>query len=197
MDVSAGTRANLLSAASELLAQGGPETVTLRAVGAAAGVSRTAPYRHFADKDDLLSAVAAENFGFLTASMKKAAEDTSKDALIDTPLYRAFLRYAQAALERPAHYRLVFGDFQINNPSQALEDAATECANYFYEIVEESQRDGTLIDEDVRDIMALLWTSLHGIIDLTLSGHLREPRTVDGAESMPRLIALAVKNLMP
>lgn len=55
------TRRALLDAAAELLDLGGPEAVTLREVGARAGVSRGAPYRHFADKDSLPTAVATES----------------------------------------------------------------------------------------------------------------------------------------
>jgi AcrR family transcriptional regulator len=189
-----GTSATLLAAASSLLTQGGPEFVTLRAVGAAAGVSRTAPYRHFRDKDDLLSAVAAENLTFMAESMRRGAAD---EAAGGTAVYRACLGYVQAAMERPAHYRLVFGDFQIHNPSKALENAADECVEYFYEVVADGQRDGVLIAGDVRDITALLWAALHGLVDLTLAGHLRGPRTVDGVEATPRLVALALQSLTP
>jgi hypothetical protein len=100
-------------------------------------------------------------------------------------------------MQRPAHYRLVFGDFQIRNPSKALEEAADQCVGYLYEIVADAQRDGSLIAGDVRDIAALLWAALHGLVDLTLAGHLREPRMVDGAEATPRLVALALESMTP
>jgi AcrR family transcriptional regulator len=189
-----GTRATLLAAASELLTQRGPESITLRAIGAAAGVSQMAPYRHFRDKDDLLSALAAENLAFLAEAMRLGAADNTADG---TPVYRACLGYVGAAMQRPAHYRLVFGDFQINNPSRALQDAADCCTEYLYQLIAEAQLDGLMINGDVRDIAALLWAALHGLVDLTLAGHLHEPRTVDGAEATPRLIALALQNLAP
>jgi AcrR family transcriptional regulator len=189
------TSAALLSAASQLLTEGGPASVTLRAVGAAAGVSRTAPYRHFRDKDDLLSAVAADNLSFMEASMRRAAQDESGEG---TALFRACLGYVQAAMERPAHYRLVFGgDFQISNPSKALEEAADVCVEYLYELIAEAQRDNTIIPGDVRYIAALLWAGLHGLVDLTLAGHLREPRTVNGTDVIPSLVALELESLAP
>ena len=54
----AATRQSLLEAAGALLDAGGPEAVTLREVGARTGVSRSAPYRHFADKETLLTVLA-------------------------------------------------------------------------------------------------------------------------------------------
>src|ERR1700722_1023707 len=61
-DSAAATRRALLDDAAALLDTGGPDAVTLRAVGARAGVSRGAPYRHFANKESLLTAVAAEGW---------------------------------------------------------------------------------------------------------------------------------------
>src|ERR1700754_2432495 len=58
----AATRRALLDDAAELLDSGGPDAVTVREVGARAGVSRGAPYRHFSDKESLLTAVAAEGW---------------------------------------------------------------------------------------------------------------------------------------
>ncbi|MFF1699594.1 TetR/AcrR family transcriptional regulator [Streptomyces sp. NPDC058257] len=56
------TRRALLDAAAELLDIGGAEAVTLREVGARAGVSRGAPYRHFTGKDSLLTVIATESW---------------------------------------------------------------------------------------------------------------------------------------
>ena len=53
------TREALLDAATDLLDEGGPVAVTLREVGHRAGLSHNAPYKHFADKNALLAAVAA------------------------------------------------------------------------------------------------------------------------------------------
>ncbi|WP_433524899.1 TetR/AcrR family transcriptional regulator [Nocardia pseudovaccinii] len=194
MNKAVDTRTALVAAASELLTKGGPDHVTLRAVGAATGVSRTAPYRHFQDKDALLSTVAAENLTWLIDQMRQAAADTTGEG---TPLYRACLAYVRGAMDRPDHYRLEFGDYQIQSPGQVLLDAADECAAYFYELVADAQRDRILVPGDVREIAALIWAMLHGQVHLTLAEHLHEPRTVEGATVMPRLIALALQSLAP
>ncbi|MFJ4210486.1 TetR/AcrR family transcriptional regulator [Paenarthrobacter sp. NPDC089675] len=188
------TRETLLAAASELLKQGGPHAVTLRAVGAMSGVSRTTPYRHFEDKEDLLSAVGAENLVFIGEAMRSAANDATAS---DTPLERAAKGYIKAAMERPAHYLLVFGDFQFESPSAALESAASDCVDLLYQLVADAQREGTVDHGDVREIAAMIWAALHGIVDLTLSGHLREPRMVNGSDAAPRLVQLLLRGLAP
>src|SRR5277367_4436621 len=70
-----GTRSRLLRVAREIVEKDGLAAVTLRAVGAAAGVSRGAPYRHFNDKSDLLAAVAAQALQTLTGAIDAAASD--------------------------------------------------------------------------------------------------------------------------
>lgn len=183
------TRSRLLRAASELLTSGGPEAVTLRAVGSQTELSRSAAYRHFGDKDGLLSAVAAENLELIGQRMLDGADAPVPGR---TRLHGALLGYAEAALSRPAHYRLVFGDFQITQPSPALEEAATACTEFLYRLVSEGQEEGRIVSGDVREITALLWAAVHGMVDLTLAGHLREPRTIDGASRIPSLVNLAM-----
>ena len=63
-----------------------------------------------------------------------------------------------------------------------------------YDLVAEAQEDGVLTGGDVREAGTLLWAALHGLVDLTLTRHLHEPRTVDGVEAMPTLVALALQN---
>jgi len=55
-------RAALLAAARDMIAEAGIEGLSLRKLAERAGVSRTAPYHHFQDKNDLLCAIAAEGF---------------------------------------------------------------------------------------------------------------------------------------
>ncbi|NLE78907.1 MAG: TetR/AcrR family transcriptional regulator [Rhodococcus sp.] len=190
------TRRALISAASDLLAQGGPAHVTLRAVGTAANVSRTAPYRHFQDKDDLLSTVAAEKLSLLKSEMQRAIAEPSTTS---TPLYRACLAYVRVAWAYPNHYRLEFGGDFTYTPSQALEETATDFSAYFHELVVEAQQSKNLIADDPRDVGPLLWVLLHG---LAMSNHLV---TDQGCESeagydvgdLPRILDLALRSLAP
>lgn len=49
---------------------------------------------------------------------------------------------------------------------------------------------------DVRIITAIIWSSLHGMVSLAITGHLREPRMVDGASRMPELIASMLQGMI-
>jgi AcrR family transcriptional regulator len=69
------TRDALIDAAADLLTTGGPAAVTLREVGRRAGVSHNAPYKHFADKEELLAAVAARDLDRRAAATRRAARN--------------------------------------------------------------------------------------------------------------------------
>lgn len=95
----------LLKAATDILNEDGLEALSLRAVARRAGVSQTAPYRHFKDKAALMAAVAANGFRGLRASMGRAlngGEDTDRLRVIG----RAYVEFA---LDNAGLYRLMFG----------------------------------------------------------------------------------------
>src|SRR5918999_542863 len=96
------TRAALLGAAAGLLEGHGMAAVTLRAVGERAGVSRQAPYKHFADKEELLSVVAAGYFDRVGGEVAEAAGaaggglQEAGELPGDDPVKLAALMYATA-----------------------------------------------------------------------------------------------------
>lgn len=96
-------RAALLAAARVLLDEGGVPAVTLREAARRAGVSPAATYRHFADKEALLVALAVQGFGEFAAAMK-AAFETSGEPMADMGV-----AYVQFAVDRPGLFRLMFG----------------------------------------------------------------------------------------
>ena len=83
----------------------------LRRPAVAAGVSKTAPYRHFADKRDLLLTLAAHGFRLfadaLETALGAAVQPLERKEPVDgiRALTRAYLAFARS---RPALYRLMF-----------------------------------------------------------------------------------------
>ena len=98
-------RATLLRAATGLIGEVGPLAFTLREVARRAGVSHNAPYRHFRDKEDLMTAVAEEGYGELNSLMLAAA---GKQTSAVNRLKYAGLTYIEFALRRPEHFAVMF-----------------------------------------------------------------------------------------
>lgn len=161
-ETAAATRQALLEAAGALLDAGGPEAVTLREVGARTGVSRSAPYRHFADKDALLTVLATNAVSRLGDTLEGLANG---DDPPERALRAALLSLISIGRARPHLYRLMFTT-PTGDPTAAVR-AADRTWELFIDIVgrvvgrEQAQRYG-----------ALLLTNAHGIASFESSGHL-------------------------
>ena len=191
---SAPTRAAILDAASRLLEDSGPEAVTLRAVGEAAGVSRSAPYRHYADKAALMRALAERALRQIAGWIRHGAE-CHQDAW--QRVHAGCRAYIDYAVEHPHHYQLVFGDTPIAEPDPGLEEAADDAMSAVGELVAQAQDADLLRPGPTREIATIVWVLLHGLAALQITGHLHEPRTIDGNEHLADLLDLALEQLRP
>jgi AcrR family transcriptional regulator len=96
----------LLRAALELIAQKGPGGFTFAEAARWAGVSPAAPYRHFRDRDELLSSVALRGFHQFEATLSKAWDDGRPDVFV--ALERLGKAYLDFARKEPAYYSAMF-----------------------------------------------------------------------------------------
>jgi AcrR family transcriptional regulator len=179
IESAAKTRRALLDAASDLLDAGGPEAVTLREVGARAGVSRNAPYRHFADKEGLLAAVAVEGWDRLADTLDAIGLAGAEPS---TRLRRALTALVELGRQRPHLYQLMF--ISPERDLAAAARAATRAQQRLLSIVA-----GTVGEADAPLYGALLFSSAHGMAGLEIGGHLAEKKWGVSTED---LIAAAV-----
>src|SRR5919199_1636107 len=126
----------LLDAADALLDEGGAGAVSLREAARRAGVSATAPYRHFADKEALLAALATRGFEQFGAALDEAARDASD------PLAAMGLAYVRFALARPGRFRLMFGPGIDRSRFPELQAAAVRAFERLVAGVEANPRPG-------------------------------------------------------
>jgi AcrR family transcriptional regulator len=187
------TRAAILAAAAELLEAGGPDAVTLRAVGTAAGVSRSAPYRHFEDKADLERALAAATLHALADRIRAEANRGDRRSR----LRRGCAAYLEVAFERPHHYLLIFGDSPIESPDPEVVAAADDAMASIQEMTEVAQERAELAPGPPRELATVVWVLLHGMAQLQITRHLREPRTVEGVDGVNELLRQALTALRP
>lgn len=179
-EAAATTRRALVAAASELLDEGGPDAVTLRAVGARAGVSRGAPYGHFENKEALLTRLAIDAWTELAHEVEQVRATPGP-----TPaarLERAVSMLIEVARRRPHVYALMFST-PADEPDAA--EAAGRLERAFLDIVADVVGPSEALRHG-----ALLMSSAHGIAGMEVSGHLsKEKWTVDGDELVRLLIA--------
>jgi AcrR family transcriptional regulator len=155
--------AALVTAAMGMLERG--ETFSLRAVAREAGVSPTAPYRHFADREALESALAAEGLRDLKAYLLKGRNlPSAPEDLADFGV-----AYVKFALKRPALFRLMFG-----NECDDQNDQRVRAAAELHDMMAAAMR-LVFPDGDADALATAGWGLAHGLAFLHLDGKL--PKT--------------------
>ena len=148
------------------IAADGTEKLSLRALAREAGVSQTAPYRHFPTKRCLLAAVATQGFEILRERMLEAiaAEESVEQRFISMGV-----AYVDFALTHPTHYHLMFGavlgDF---SDYDMLLNASAECFATVTRVQHELvAARGLKVDEE--RLAGVVWAGVHGIASLQLN----------------------------
>jgi AcrR family transcriptional regulator len=109
----------LRAAARAILDEDGPDVVGLRETARRVGVSPTAAYRHFANKEDLLASVAAEGFRELAVAMETGATESDR-------LRSVGLAYVEFALQKRGLFRLMFGPILVERAKYPGLNAAAD-----------------------------------------------------------------------
>lgn len=153
-------RATLLATAMRMLEQGEP--FSLRAVARRAGVSPTAPYRHFADREALESALATEGFRDLKARLLEGRSLPSSAS----ELAELGIAYVDFALRRPELFRLMFG-----KPCDDTNDQRVRAAAELHELLALALA-RVFPDADAPSLATAAWGLVHGLAFLHLDGKL-------------------------
>ena len=154
-------RAALLAAAARWLDEQGADTLTLRELARAAGVSHAAPYHHFASRDELLAGVAELAFDRLADALAGAARTPdAAHALLD--IGEAYVRQA---LAHPAQFRLMFGPMLARKAEHAGLQRAAERA--FTVLLDAATR---FAPERGLEIALAGWSLSHGAANLAIDG---------------------------
>jgi AcrR family transcriptional regulator len=155
-------RPALVRAAMELLEESGETALSLRAAARRAGVSPAAPYRHYADREALVSAVASVGYRELAERLAAAHPSPS------TPeqLASVAIAYVQFALERPALFRIMFGEPCDHDNDDRV--AATAAVSAYVRSI--AQR--TFPQADAEAMATAIWALVHGLAFLHLDGKL-------------------------
>lgn len=164
------TREKLVAVAVALLDAGGEKAVTLRAVGHGAGLSHNAPYKHFANRDALLSAVATSDFEMLGAAFRwsRLSSDTPRAKLIAA--LDAVIAFSH---EHPMRYRLLFGDASVAAGEGEFERSGLSAFSEMVAIVHECQTTNDLPAINTATMAGLVFATVHGLLSFEAIGQMR------------------------
>jgi len=188
-------RLALVGEALKLVEERGVAGLTLREVARRAGVSEAAPYRHFASKDALVAAVAEDGFQSMLARVRRALAGASADPA--ERLEAVGAAYVRFAVERPAHFRVMFGrDVAESHGFKGLWDAGQANFEALLHEIAAAQKAGLVAGRDRRPAARALWSALHGLAFLLVDGLLARqglgPRGRNGVEALARQVTRAL-----
>lgn len=155
----------LVECATEMLATRPQESVTVRAVAAAAGASATAVYSLFGGKDGLIGAVRDRAVAGLFQHV--SAVQTSADPLAD--LYALAVAYRRWGCGNSHLYTVLFGGVQSFDPSGEV--GASDPIRPLLAAIDRALTESVLAG-DATAIALSIWATLHGLVTLELAGAL-------------------------
>lgn len=168
-------RTALITAGLDLLADRDLEGLSLREVARAVGVSAPSVYRHFPDKQALMTALALEGLAKLSAAQHEAVAGAQNSASAFTAAGRAYVRFA---LANPALFRLIFASSVLaaepregimSGAPRMLRDGAPPIAAGFFDAVsgKATQDDPEMLIRATR-----AYAMVHGLATLMLDGQI-------------------------
>lgn len=164
----------LVATAKSMLLESGLEALSMRKLAENAGVSRTAPYHHFKDKNALLCAIAED--GFLQQDdMLDAAFKNSSDLAMVEKFEHLVLAYLRFGTQNPQQYDLMYGGgiwkLENNNTTDSLVLASKSSFKHWLAEVEKLQQQGYFQkDIELHRLAQATWATLHGLCRLWNDG---------------------------
>lgn len=162
----------LVEAGKQLLISKGINGLSLRETAKAAGVSHTAPYRHFRDKDALLAAIAESGFAELAAELNNTIESCPADP--EKQLIEAAVVYIKLAITHLEMHQLMYvSSIDEDSMSDSFIETRQQVFNALARILKNGQKKGVFSKQHATHELAIsAWSLIHGYTMLVTAGHL-------------------------
>jgi len=157
----------LISAGLEILSEQGIEGLSLRNVAKKIGVSHTASYNHFPDKQALVAAISTAGHEQLHQILLDTFEKSKHSSSHIIP--EIAWAYLQFALDNPAIFKLMFsGALEEERAHPEYVEISMKNISLLEEIIIYCQNKGQLMEGGVEIVAIKLWSSVHGFTNLIL-----------------------------
>jgi AcrR family transcriptional regulator len=188
-----GVRDRLIASTLALLAEGGPQSLSMREIARRSGVSHNAPLRHFSSFADLLSTVAAQGFRLLNERLDETGAALPGGAGARARLVAVSHVYVNTAIAQPALFSLMFRWDLLDVANEDYQREALACGRQFLRYIRAAQDEGWCPDIDTAVLNGVVWGQMHGIATLWSQGALAGSV---GSASLGDVIDLALNLLL-
>lgn len=182
----------LIEAGADILAKDGVSGLSLRKVAHKAGVSHTAPYAHFADKQALIAAISTDGYRrlyeALVATTQQYADDPARQ------LIEGAWAYVQFALNDTAYFKITLsGAIEKEKDYPAFVEVSQRSFALVVQIVEACQR-ARVLKPGPADVIAVgVWSLIHGFVSLILEDQISH--TVLDRYSLREMLVLTLNQI--
>lgn len=173
------TKQKLLHITRRMIDENGIDSVSMRDLGKKMNLSRSAIYRHFKNKEDLLAALMVENFNMLKNNISDFIEEIDDPKRLITQILQMYYDFGKNNRD---HYQLMFqkqwDKEEFPNIYMLASDSFSLVENYFEQELEARIRNSPM------ETTAMILSFIHGLVDLHISGHLEEEKGLDNSSRL-------------
>lgn len=175
-------RQSLQQAAVEIIREGGIEALSMRKLADKVGVSRSAPYHHFADKHELLCAIAEQGFALQGEVVAAVAKQFEAEQTIQMQM-RSFVKaYVGWAVAHPQYYNLMFGGdiWQSSSVPESFKQLSHRYFRHYVGRIEQWQGQGLIANNiEALRFAQVSWSTMHGLARLIIDGIYVDRKALD------------------
>lgn len=178
-----------------MLAEEGVGGLSLRKVARRAGVSHSAPYAHFADKQALIAAIASDGHRQIFERFEAAQARHEGDPLHQ--FVAGAWAFVQFGLQAPDHYRITFsGALQNEHSHVEFVEYSQRNMQALRAVIDRCRESGILntanVDPELQAVS--VWGLLHGLVLLIISGQM--PGTLSRRTQPKEMIIAALQQVV-
>lgn len=183
----------LTKAGVEILAKEGVGGLSLRKVAQHAGVSHSAPYAHFPDKQSLIAAISTEGFNKLYTELVTAILPHTKNP--KKQLIEGSKAYVQFALNNTDTFKIMFsGVLEKEKDYPAFVEISHKTFALVVEVIKTCQDAGVLRAAPPDLVAIQVWGQIHGIVSLALEGQISH--SILERQDIQAIVAFAIGQML-
>jgi AcrR family transcriptional regulator len=171
------TKQRLIQVTREIIDQQGIEAINMRDLGSKINLSRTAMYRHFKNKDDLLAVIVAENFEMLNTRINGLSEQIAEPRQL---MCAVLLAYYDFGINNREHYHLMFR----KQWDKEMYPELVHSAFYIFAFVEKCLEKSGNIRKPANQSTAIMYAFIHGLVELNMSEHSEAEKGLDSPNGL-------------
>jgi len=182
----------LIKAGVEILSKEGIEGLSLRKVAQRAGVSHSAPYSHFPDKQSLIAAISTEGFNQLYAELDAAVTSHAKNP--KRQLIEGTRTYVEFAMLHTDIFKIMFsGVLEKEKEYPAFVEISHKTFERVVDVVRACQEAGILRSTPPEMMAVAVWGQIHGLVSLALEGQISH--TVLERRTVQDIVSFAIEQM--